>query len=155
LKTTASSAALPALETTQGYIFAISSIGAQLRFPGASDGCITKYAVNRLVEFVVLGKILPHPPSSFFFPGSDIDAGHPSIRAFALAPGLIPTRLAAETGAHGDDNGDGGSVGAPDVVALPAATMLYLTSGRADWLSGRFVVYTSTGWPIIFFFFLT
>jgi hypothetical protein len=62
---------------------------------------------------------------------------HPSIRAFALAPGQIPTRLAAETGALGDIE-DGG-VGAPDSVALPAATMLYLTSGRADWLSGRCV----------------
>jgi hypothetical protein len=27
-------------------------------------------------------------------------------------------------------------------VALAAATMLYLTSGRADWLSGRFVHFT-------------
>jgi hypothetical protein len=62
---------------------------------------------------------------------------HPSIRAFALAPGQIPTRLAAVSGTLGD-NGDG-SVVAPDSVALPAATMLYLTSGRADWLSGRCV----------------
>lgn len=116
------SAAIPALETTQGYIIAISSIGAQLRFPGASDGCITKHAVNRLVEFIVLE--------------------HPSICAFALAPGQIPTRLAAETGAL-DDN-DGG-VRAPDSVALPAATMLYLTSGRAEWLSGRFC---SSNWDM-------
>ncbi|KAI0266641.1 NAD-P-binding protein [Russula aff. rugulosa BPL654] len=109
------SAAIPALEKTQGYIIAMSSIGAQLRFPGASDGCITKHVVNRLVEFIVLE--------------------HPSIRAFALAPGQIPTRLAAVSGTLGDN--DGGVV-APDSVALPAATMLYLTSGRADWLSGRF-----------------
>jgi NAD(P)-dependent dehydrogenase (short-subunit alcohol dehydrogenase family) len=54
----ASSAAIPDLEKTQGYIIAISSIGAQLRFPGGSDGCITKHAVNRLVEFIALGKIL-------------------------------------------------------------------------------------------------
>jgi NADP-dependent 3-hydroxy acid dehydrogenase YdfG len=47
------------LEKTQGYIIAISSIGAQLRFPGASDGCITKHAVNRLVEFIVIGKKNP------------------------------------------------------------------------------------------------
>jgi NAD(P)-dependent dehydrogenase (short-subunit alcohol dehydrogenase family) len=50
------SAAIPALESTQGYIVAISSVGAQLRWPGASDGCITKHAVNRLIEFIVLGK---------------------------------------------------------------------------------------------------
>jgi hypothetical protein len=71
---------------------------------------------------------------------------HASIRAFALAPGMIPTRLAAETGAAGSAAaGTGGDEDAelrkvaPDSVALPAATMLYLTSGRADWLSGRFV----------------
>jgi hypothetical protein len=51
------------------------------------------------------------------------------VRAFALSPGFVPTRLAMEAQA-----GE-----APDTVALPAATMLHLTSGRADWLSGRFV----------------
>jgi NAD(P)-dependent dehydrogenase (short-subunit alcohol dehydrogenase family) len=50
------SAAIPALESTQGYIIAISSVGGQLRWPGASDGCISKHAVNRLIEFIVLGK---------------------------------------------------------------------------------------------------
>jgi NAD(P)-dependent dehydrogenase (short-subunit alcohol dehydrogenase family) len=56
LKTTAFGAALPALEKTQGYIVAISLIGAQLRFPGVRDGCISKYAVNRLVEYIALGR---------------------------------------------------------------------------------------------------
>ena len=51
------SVAIPALEKTQGYIVAITSLGAQLRVPGGSDGCITKHAVNRLVEFIALGKI--------------------------------------------------------------------------------------------------
>jgi hypothetical protein len=54
---------------------------------------------------------------------------YPSIRAFALAPGIVPTRLVMESQAGH----------APDTVALPAATILYLTSGRVDWLSGRFV----------------
>jgi len=114
------SSAVPALEKTQGYIVAISSMGAQLRVPGGSDPCISKHAVNRLVEFIVLE--------------------HPSIHAFSLAPGQVPTRLAVETGAAGD-NGEN----APDSVALPAATMLYLTSGRADWLSGRFC---SSNWDM-------
>jgi len=57
-----SSAAVPVLEETQGYIIAISSMGAQLRLSGASDGCITKHAVNRLVEFIVLGKSPPLSP---------------------------------------------------------------------------------------------
>ncbi|KAF8469860.1 NAD-P-binding protein [Russula ochroleuca] len=114
------SAAVPALEKTQGYIVVISSSGAQLRFPGASDACISKLAVNRLVEFIVLE--------------------HLSVRAFALAPGLLPTRIAAEAIPVYADGG-----GAPDAVALPAATMLYLTSGRADWLSGR---YCSANWDM-------
>ncbi|KAI0294645.1 NAD-P-binding protein [Multifurca ochricompacta] len=90
-------------------------VGAQLRIPGSSDANISKHAVNRLVEFVTLE--------------------YPSVRAFALAPGFVPTRLAAEAQA-----GD-----ASDTPALAAATMLYLTSGRADWLSGRFY---SANWDI-------
>lgn len=53
------------------------------------------------------------------------------MRAIALAPGVVRTRLAIE-----------GEVGADiptNTAALPAATTLYLTSGRADWLSGRSV----------------
>jgi hypothetical protein len=34
------------------------SIGAQLRFPGISDANISKHAVNPLIEFVALGKII-------------------------------------------------------------------------------------------------
>ncbi|KAH9989504.1 NAD-P-binding protein [Russula vinacea] len=116
------SAGVSALEKTRGYIVVISSSGAQLRFPGASDACISKFAVNRLVEFIALE--------------------HPSVRAFALAPGLLPTRIAAEAIPV---YADGGGGGAPDAVALPAATMLYLTSGRADWLSGR---YCSANWDM-------
>jgi len=111
------SAAVLALEKTQGYIVAITSMGGQLRVPGGSDGCISKHAVNRLVEFVALE--------------------HPSVRTFALAPGYMPTRIAVETGTI-NENGEGDSRVPLNTVALPAATMLYLTSGRADWLSGRF-----------------
>ena len=57
LKKTPFSVAIPALEKAQGYIVAITSLGAQLRVPGGSDGCISKHAVNRLVEFIALGKI--------------------------------------------------------------------------------------------------
>ena len=51
------------------------------------------------------------------------------MRAFALAPGVVRTRLAIEAGVGVSLN----------TAALPAATSLYLTSGRADWLSGRSV----------------
>jgi len=69
-----------------------------------------------------------------------IGAEHPSIRAFALAPGLLPTRLAADAVPAGA--GGSGGLETPDAIALPAATMLYLTSGPADWLTGRFVYFT-------------
>ena len=72
---------MPALEKTQGYIIAISSIGAQLRFPGASDGCITKHAVNRLVEFIALGK---NPVTHLFaFPMIKLNRQHQSTLVFA------------------------------------------------------------------------
>jgi hypothetical protein len=68
-----------------------------------------------------------------------IGTEHPTVRAFALSPGLPPTRIATEA-IPVEARGSGGvGPGSPDTVALPAATMLYLTSGRADWLSGRFV----------------
>jgi hypothetical protein len=53
------------------------------------------------------------------------------VRAFALAPGVVRTRLFVNAG--------GGEHINTDTAALPAATALYLTSGRADWLSGRSV----------------
>jgi NAD(P)-dependent dehydrogenase (short-subunit alcohol dehydrogenase family) len=138
------------LEKTQGYIVAITSLGAQLRVPGGSDGCITKHAVNRLVEFIALGKIIvsllflfgseePMITFKFFFFFYKItDAEHPSIRVFALAPGYLPTRIAYETGTI-NDSGEGAAGFILDTLALPASTMLHLTSGRLDWLSGRFV----------------
>jgi hypothetical protein len=61
---------------------------------------------------------------------------------------MLPTRLAADTLPGGviRDSYDDADLRrlAPDSVALPAATMLYLTSGRADWLSGRLVVFSPT-----------
>ena len=58
-------------------------------------------------------------------------AEYPGVHAFALSPGIVRTRLLIEAKA-----GE-----ALDTVALPAATTLYLTSGRADWLSGKSVDY--------------
>lgn len=59
---------------------------------------------------------------------------------------MLPTRLAADTlpDEATRDSYDDADLRrlAPDSVALPAATMLYLTSGRADWLSGRLVVFS-------------
>ncbi|KAF8469850.1 hypothetical protein DFH94DRAFT_772925 [Russula ochroleuca] len=46
------------------------------------------------------------------------------------------TRIAAETGSLGINRGGAGII--LDTAAHPTATMPYLTSGRADRLSGRF-----------------
>ena len=120
-------------------------MGGQLRVPGGSDGCISKHAVNRLIEFITLGK--SRYTLSFFSQKLKIkfryylNAEHPSVRAFALAPGYMPTRIAVQTGTI-TETGEGDPLVPLNTVALPAATMLYLTSGRADWLSGRFVHFT-------------
>ncbi|KAN0132191.1 hypothetical protein V8E53_009957 [Lactarius tabidus] len=111
-------AAVTALEQSRGYFVAISgnsSLGAQVPYPGTSDAMMSKHAVNRLIEFIVLE--------------------YPIVRAFALAPGIVRTKLFIEAGGREPLN----------TVALPAATALYLTSGRADWLSGR---YYSANWDI-------
>jgi hypothetical protein len=50
-----STAAATALEESRGYCVAISSIGAQIRNPGSSDANMSKHAMNRLIEFIVLG----------------------------------------------------------------------------------------------------
>jgi len=102
-------AAASPLEQSRGYYVAIS--GRQDLKAGTSDAHISKHAVDRLIEFIVLE--------------------YPNVRAFALAPGLVHTRLFVEAGA-----GVQLPTGTLDTVALPAATTLYLTSGRADWLSG-------------------
>ncbi|KAI0267634.1 NAD-P-binding protein [Gloeopeniophorella convolvens] len=103
-------AALPGLQQTNGYIFALSSAGAQIRFPGSSDYSISKFAVNRLVEYIVLE--------------------YPQVKAFSLHPGVIETQIFAESKVD---------FPTPDSLQLPACTMLYLASGKADWLSGRYI----------------
>ena len=100
---------------------------------GVSDANTSKHALNRLIESIVLGSL------RIYFVcagrGAQLDycaprAEYPSVRAFALMPGVVRTRLFMDAGA-----GDSRPF---NTVALPAATTLYLTSGRADWLSGRY-----------------
>src|SRR6266702_8692165 len=60
---------------------------------------------------------------------------YPKLTVFALHPGAIKTQMAEETGIKFPDDFTF------DAVQLPAATMLYLTSGRVDWLNGKSVLY--------------
>ena len=55
---------------------------------------------------------------------------NPGIRIFCVHPGAVATQLNAEVQAPNPPE---------DTQALPAATILYLTSGKADYLSGRYV----------------
>ncbi|KAI0313381.1 hypothetical protein OF83DRAFT_1065581 [Amylostereum chailletii] len=109
--------AIPHLQKTEGYIVAVSSGAAQCRIPFASDYCISKHALGRFVELVSIE--------------------YPTLKIFSLHPGAVSTQIFKDAKAE--------SWPVPDAIELPAATMLYLTSGRADWLSGRFV---SANWDL-------
>ncbi|KZV69178.1 NAD-P-binding protein [Peniophora sp. CONT] len=101
------------LRKVNGCFVATSSLAAQLRWPGGSDYETSKHTVNRLIEFV--------------------DQESPSVTAFALHPGSVATDIAHESGLVEQ------GVEMPDAAELPAYTMFYLASGKADWLSGRYV----------------
>lgn len=107
--------ALAHLQKTNGYIITTSSGMAQLRYPTMSPYGISKLAVNRLVEF--------------------IDLEYPEVKTFAIHPGTIRTAI----------NADAHQLPTPDTTALPAATILYLTAGNADWLHGRYI---SSNWDM-------
>ena len=75
----------------------------------ASDYAISKHALNRLAEYITLENA--------------------DVKAFSLHPGGIKTAMGnlVPQLAHL----------LIDTLQLPACTMLRLTSGREDWLSGR------------------
>lgn len=103
--------ALPELVKTKGYNIIIGSVGAQMRMPFASSYVVSKHALNRLNEY--------------------IHAEHPEVKTFTLNPGAIKTSMA--------ENNPEAAPWLIDTLQLPAATCLRLTSGREDWLTGRYV----------------
>ncbi|KAJ7604590.1 NAD-P-binding protein [Mycena polygramma] len=108
---------LPELAKTKGYNVIIGSVGAQMRMPFASSYVTSKHALNRLNEY--------------------IHAEHPNVKTFSLNPGAIKTSMA--------DNNPEAAPWLIDTLQLPAATCLRLTSGKQDWLSGRYV---SANWEL-------
>ncbi|KAI0065033.1 NAD-P-binding protein [Artomyces pyxidatus] len=102
--------AIPELQKTKGQIAITTSIAAHWRVPTASDYCISKFALDRFSEFIVLE--------------------NPDIKVFTVHPGVVETQMGKESLIP---------VPAQDPASLPAATILYLTSGKADYLSGRFI----------------
>ncbi|KAJ7160152.1 NAD-P-binding protein [Mycena filopes] len=111
--------AVPELAKTEGYCIVLGSASAQTRYPRGSpyNTVISKHALNRLTEYISIE--------------------NPGVKALTMDPGAIKTDMTALNPAA-----------APyliDTLALPAATCLRLTSGRADWLNGR---YLSANWNL-------
>ncbi|MDJ0629111.1 MAG: SDR family oxidoreductase [Rhodobacter sp.] len=103
-----------------GHLILLSSIGAQLVMPGASDYQTAKHAINRLCEFV------------------QSDHGEDGIKCFAMHPGGVATELGRNMPDHMHEY----LVDTPD---LAASFAVWLSSGQADWAKGR---YLSANWDI-------
>lgn len=63
---------------------------------------------------------------------------YPDIKVFSVHPGTIKTAMYDEFGSEG-------KFSTTSTVGLAAATVLYLTAGKADYLSGRYV---SSTWDL-------
>jgi len=107
-------------DTSGGHLILISSIGAQLLTPGASDYQTSKHAINRLCEFI------------------NLDHGEDGVKCFAIHPGGVPTTLAKKM----PDNIHSLLVDEPE---LAAGFIVWLSSGKADWAKGR---YLSSNWDV-------
>ena len=103
-----------------GHLILLSSIGAQLLMPTASDYQTSKHAINRLCEFV------------------QVDHGAEGIKCFAIHPGGVATELGRNMPADIHPY----LVDAPE---LAADFVVWLCSGKADWAAGR---YLSANWDV-------
>lgn len=106
--------------STGGHLILLSSIGAQLLTPTASDYQTSKHAINRLCEFV------------------NVDHGEDGIKCFAMHPGGVATTL----GMNMPENLHANLVDEPE---LAAGFAVWLCSGQADWAKGR---YLSANWDV-------
>ncbi len=103
-----------------GHLILLSSVGAQLLMPGASDYQTSKHAINRLCEFV------------------QTDHGEDGIKCFAIHPGGVATDLGLGMPEALHDYLD-------DEPELAAGFAVWLCSGAADWATGR---YLSATWDV-------
>ncbi|KAA1472423.1 NAD-P-binding protein [Dentipellis sp. KUC8613] len=110
-------AATPHLLKTKGYLVVMSSVAAQMLWPKGSAYGISKHALGRFVEFCALE--------------------HPEMKTFSVHPGGIKTQTSMLNPEL--------EYNMLDTVQLPAATTLHMTSGKCDWLSGRYV---SANWDL-------
>jgi len=110
-------AAMPHLLKTKGRIIAVGSNGGLLRFRFSADYGTSKFALLRLVEYIALE--------------------YPDIKVFVLHPGVITTTEMASKNFNTGPEPISGII--EDTIALPTATILYFSAGKADWLNGRYV----------------
>lgn len=103
-----------------GHLIVLSSVGAQLLMPTASDYQTSKHAINRLCEFV------------------QVDHGEDGIKCFAIHPGGVATEL----GRNMPQDMHAYLVDEPE---LAAGFAVWLCSGKADWAKGR---YLSANWDV-------
>lgn len=103
-----------------GHLVLISSVGAQLLMPGASDYQTSKHAINRLCEFI------------------NVDHGEDGIKCFAVHPGGVATALAKNMPEEVHPY-------LVDEPELAAGFIVWLCSGQADWAKGR---YLSSNWDV-------
>jgi len=103
-----------------GHLILVSSAGAQLVMPGASDYQTSKHAINRLCEFV------------------EVDHGDDGIKCFAIHPGGVSTEL-------GRNLPEALHAHLVDEPELAAGFAVWLASGQADWAKGR---YLSATWDV-------
>jgi NAD(P)-dependent dehydrogenase (short-subunit alcohol dehydrogenase family) len=103
-----------------GHLILLSSVGAQLLMPGASDYQTSKHAINRFCEFV------------------QTDHEADGIKCFAIHPGGVATEL----GRNMPEAMHAYLVDSPD---LAACFIVWLCSGKADWAKGR---YLSANWDV-------
>lgn len=116
----ASAAARAAEGRSGGHLILLSSIGAQLLMPTASDYQTAKHAINRLCEFV------------------QVDHGTDGIKCFAIHPGGVSTELGRNMPADIHPY-------LVDEPALAGCFVVWLCSGKADWAKGR---YLSANWDV-------
>ncbi|MEO1198107.1 MAG: SDR family oxidoreductase [Pseudomonadota bacterium] len=105
---------------SSGHLILLSSIGAQLLMPGASDYQTSKHAINRLCEFV------------------QSDHNEDGIKCFAIHPGGVSTDL-------GRNMPEAMHAYLVDHPELAAGFIVWLCSGKADWAKGR---YLSANWDV-------
>ncbi|EPQ51407.1 oxidoreductase [Gloeophyllum trabeum ATCC 11539] len=101
------------LVAAKGYAVLLSSFGAQARMLGASGYQTSKHAINRFVEFI------------------QVEYGSDGVKVFSVHPGGIVTELALNEPSIVEL--------LQDKVEVASHSIVRLTSGSEDYLSGRFV----------------